>query len=152
MIVRESIEFQRGGESPLKSLRLGRLEVLKQELKQKNFDLNSCQETLERISRKYTRKGSSGKVYFKRELSDSLDQMFGPDFKDSKASKPERDAHSDKSRQFFKDLLKKVRLNDSQISEDELLEVIAEFMETITPDPLWFEAVLGSFSYTAEMY
>jgi hypothetical protein len=151
MIVRESIEFKRGGESPLKSLRLGKTEVLKQELKQKNFSLDSCMDNLERISKKYTRKHID-KVYFTRELSDALDQTFGPDFKDPKAPKGQKEAHSDKSRQFFKDILKRVKLNDSQISEEELLEYIIEFTETITPDPLWFETVLGSFSYTAEMY
>jgi hypothetical protein len=151
-IVKESIEFKRGGENPLKSLRLGKTEVLKKELKEKNFDLNTCKETLERISKKYARKRPSGKVHFTRELSEALEQIFGPDFKDSKASKQERNAHSDKSRQFFKDLLKKVKLNDSQISEDDLLESIFEFTQAITPDPLWFEAVLESFSYITERY
>jgi len=151
MIVRESIEFKRGGENPLKSLRIGQIEVLRKELEQKNFGFAGCIDNLERISRKYTRKHID-KVYFTRELSDALDQTFGPDFKDAKAPKQQKEAHSDKSRQFFKDLLKNVKLNDSKISEEELLEYIIEFTETITPDPLWFEAVLGSFSYTAEMY
>jgi hypothetical protein len=151
MIVKESIEFQRGGKSPLKSLRIGQIEVLRKELEKKNFGFDACIDNLERISRKYTRKHID-KVYFTRELSDALDQTFGPDFKDAKAPKQQKEAHSDKSRRFFKDLLKNVKLNDSQISEEELLEYIIEFSETITPDPLWFEAVLGSFSYTAEMY
>ena len=150
-LVRESIEFQRGGKSPLKNLRIGRLEVLKKELEQKNFGFAGCIDNLERISRKYTRKHID-KVYFTRELSDALDQTFGPDFKDAKAPRQQKEAHSTKSRQFFKNILKKFKLNDSQISEEELLESIIEFTETITSDPLWFEAVLGSFSYTAEMY
>lgn len=152
MIVRESISFQRGGESPLKSLRVGQLELLKKELDSKSFGWEACKDNIERISRKYARQSSSGKVFFKRELSDAFEQMFGPDFKSSYESKQEKDAHSNKSRQFFKDLIKKVKLNDSQISDDELLEAIDEFTKVITPDPLWFEAIVGSFSYTAEMY
>lgn len=152
MIVRESIEFKRGGGSPLKSLRIGELELLKKELESKNFGWEACKDNIERISRKYARKSPSGKVYFKRELSDSFEQFFGPDFKGSWESKQEKEAHSDKSRQFFKDLIKKVKLNDSEISDDELLEYISEFTKTITSDPLWFEAVVGSFAYTAEMY
>lgn len=152
MIVRESIEFQRGGGSPLKSLRIGRLEILKKELEDKKFGFESCKDNLERISRKYALKSPSRKVFFKRELSDAFEQMFGSDFKSSYESKQQKDAHSNKSRQFFKDLIKKVKLNDSQISEDELLEAIDEFTKVITPDPLWFEAVLGSFAYTAENY
>jgi len=160
MIVRESIEFKRGGESPLKSLRIGQLELLKKELEAKSFGWKSCKENIERISRKYARKSPSGKVYFKRELSDSFEQFFGPDFKEFQSdnlnpdpeSKHEKEARSDKSRQFFKKLIKKIRLNDSQISDEELLDYINEFTKVITPDPLWFEAVVGSFSYTAEMY
>ncbi len=152
MIVRESIEFQRGGANPLKSLRIGHLEILKKELEDKKFGFGSCKDNLERISRKYARKSPSGKVFFTRELSDAFEQMFGSDFKSSYESKQQKDAHSNKSRQFFKDLIKKVKLNDSQISEDELLEAIDEFIKVITPDPLWFEAVLGSFAYTAENY
>ena len=152
MIVRESIEFQRGGGSPLKSLRIGHLEILKKELEDKKFGFESCKDNLERISRKYTRKSPSGKVFFTRELSDDFEQMFGSDFKSSYESKQQKDAHSNKSRQFFKDLIKKVKLNDSQISEDELLEVIDEFTKVITPDPLWFEAVLGSLFFTVANY
>ena len=159
MIVKESIEFRRNPGSPLKSLRIGRLEILKKELEDKKFGFESCKDNLERISRKYALKSPSGKVFFKRELSDAFEQMFGygwyqwkSDFKSSYESKQQKDAHSNKSRQFFKDLIKKVKLNDSQISEDELLEAIDEFTKVITPDPLWFEAVLGSFAYTAENY
>lgn len=152
MIVRESIEFQRGGGSPLKSLRIGHLEILKKELEDKKFGFESCKDNLERISRKYALKSPSGKVFFKIELSDAFEQMFGPDFKSSYESKQQKDAHSNKSRQFFKDLIKKVKLNDSQISEDELLEVIDEFTKVITPDPLWFEAVLGSLFFTVANY
>jgi len=151
MIVKESIKFQRNPESPFKSLMIGQIEILRKELEKKNFDFDACIDNLERISRKYTRKHID-KVYFTRELSDALDQTFGPDFKDVKAPKQQKEALSNRSRQFFKDLLKKIKLNDSQISEVELLESIIEFTKTITSNPMWFEAVLGSFSYTTEMY
>ena len=153
MIVRENINFERGGENPLRNLRIGKIEVLRKELEQKNFDLDTCKAGFERLARQFAQKVPSGKVFFTKELSNALDHIFGPDFRSrvKPENTEEQKVHSDKSRQFFKDIIQKVKLNDSQLSEEDLLEYISEFKETIVPDPLWFEAIIGSLVYTAEM-
>lgn len=152
MIVRESIEFQRGGENPLKSLRLGQIAIIKQKLAEKNIgdqEIENQKETLETIARKWTKKGKSGSVYADKTLSDAIDRDFSEDLYHKR--EPQYKVHSPESRQFFKELIFKTAKNNNEISTIDFLEAYDEFMTKIHKDPLWFEAIISGLLYSCQM-
>lgn len=152
MIVKESIEFQRGGESPLKSLRVGQIAVIKQKLAEKNIgdqEIEDQKKTLEELARKWTKRGKSGSIYAGKVLSDAIDQSFSEDlyFKGD----PQYKVRRPEARQFFKNLIFKTARNNNEISTVEFLEAYEEFITRFHKDPLWFEAIISGLLYTCQM-
>jgi hypothetical protein len=150
-LVRESIEFQRGG-NILKTAGLGQIAVIKKKLADYNIndqEIENQKESLEKLSRKWTKKGKSGSIYAGKTLSDAIDQNFSEDL--YQKDDPQYPVRSPEARQFFKNLIFKTARNNYEISMVDFLEAYDEFIKKIHRDPLWFEAIISGLLYSCEM-
>lgn len=149
MIVRESIEFTRGGESPLKSMGIGMTDVVRRRLLKAGIGQEELEKTkgdLEELSRWTTGRREDPKAG--KELSDTFNKHFD-----------EADRRTDKSpysnpeaRRFVKNLIFQVRKNNNQIDINDVVEVYIEFMEKYHNDPNWFKEMLDGLVYDVQMY
>lgn len=143
MIVRESIEFQRGGETPLKSLSLGHIELVKKQFDDENISISDMINNLERIS-KFTLK-IGNKIFAEKELSNALNTIFEEGFY------PEKQTANIELRKFFKELIFDIKRNKSKLSEMDFYEYASGFFKKFNIKPLEFEEIINSIkNYTEE--
>ena len=151
MIVRESIEFTRGGESPLKSMGIGMTEVVRKRLLKGGIgqeELLKTKRDLEELS-KWT---TGGRVNPKmgKELSDIFGKQFDEEYKTYRSDM--NPAGNPECRRFVKELIFQVRRNNNFIDIQDVVEAYVEFMEKYQNDPKWFDETLDALVYGVQMY
>jgi hypothetical protein len=149
MIVKESIEFQRGGEDPLKNMRIGMSDVVQKRLLEAGIgqeELEKTKSDLEELSRWTTGRKEDPKAG--KELSSAFNKHF-----DEADKRTDRSFYSNpEARIFVKNLIFKVREDNNYIDIDDVIGNYIIFMEKFEPDPNWFKEMLDGLLYDVQMY
>jgi hypothetical protein len=148
MIVRESIEFKRGGENPLKSIDIGMTNVVRKRLLDVGIgqkELEKAKGDLEELSKWTTGRKEDPKAG--KELSDALGKHFDEEGKLDKSP-----YFNPEARRFVKSLIFQVRKNNNQINIDDVVEAYIEFLEKYHHDPNYFSEMLDGLVYDVQMY